>query len=127
MLEVGVAFLMEEKGLSRKKATGLLFLAAWLLGCLCSLSFGPLSEVKLLGNTIFEFCDKLTSNFLMTFGGLLFTVFVGWKMKKSEVYDELTNGGTLRPNVRCFGVLYFIIRYLAPAVIGIIFVTNLLG
>ena len=127
MLEVGVAFLVEEKGLSRKRAIGLLFLAAWLLGCLCSLSFGPLSEVKLLGNTIFEFCDKLTSNFLMTFGGLLFTVFVGWKMKKSEVYDELTNGGTLRPNVRCFGVLYFIIRYLAPAVIGIIFVTNLLG
>ena len=127
MFEVGVAYLVEQRGLSRRRATLLIFLGTWMLGALCSLSFGPLSGVKLFGLSIFSFCDTLTSNFLMTFGGLLFTVFVGWKMKKSDVYDELTNGGTLRPNVRCFGVLYFIIRYLAPAVIGIIFVTNLLG
>ena len=82
MLEAIVVYLVEEKGMPRRKAVIIVFAATWTLGALCSLSFGPLSEFKIFSNTIFDFCDKLTSNFLMTFGGLLFVIFVGWKMKK---------------------------------------------
>ncbi len=126
MFEVGVAYLVEEKGISRRTATLGLFAFAWTLGALCSLSFGPLSGFKLFGETLFSFCDKLTSNFLMTFGGLLFTLFVGWKMDKKRVRDELTNEGSLPVNGRLFGIIYFMIKWVAPVVIGIIFVTNLL-
>lgn len=126
MFEVGVAYLVEEKGISRRTATLGLFAFAWTLGALCSLSFGPLSGFKLFGETLFSFCDKLTSNFLMTFGGLLFTLFVGWKMDKKRVRDELTNEGSLPANGRLFGIIYFMIKWVAPVVIGIIFVTNLL-
>ena len=126
MFEVGVAYLVEEKGISRRAATLGLFAFAWTLGALCSLSFGPLSGFKIFGETLFGFCDKLTSNFLMTFGGLLFTLFVGWKMDKMRVRDELTNGGSLPVNGRLFGIIYFMIKWVAPVVIGIIFVTNLL-
>ncbi|MBO7365106.1 MAG: sodium-dependent transporter, partial [Bacteroidales bacterium] len=80
--------------------------------------------VKIFGNTIFDALDKLCSNFLMTFGGLLFTLFVGWKMKKADVEDELTNGGSLHH--KCvFMVVYFLIRYFAPITIIAIFITNL--
>ena len=127
MMEVGVAYLVEEKHVSRKKATVGIFLFALTLGVLCSLSFGPLSGFKLLGNTFFNFCDKLCSNYLLTLGALLFCLFVGWKMDKADVYDELTNGGTLKANVRLFPVGYFLIRYIAPVTIAAIFIYGLTG
>jgi NSS family neurotransmitter:Na+ symporter len=127
MMEVGVAYMVEEKGISRGKATAGLFVIALVVGILCSLSFGALSDVKLLGNTIFNFCDKLCSNFLMTLGALMFSVFVGWKMDKASVHDELTNGGTLKGNSKVFPVVYFLIKYVAPLTIATIFISGLIG
>lgn len=127
MCEVGVAYLVDEKGFSRTKASVLIFGGCWLLGALCSLSFGPLSGTRIFGRTIFDFCDMLTSNYLMTFGSLLFVLFVGWKMPRPAVWDEFTNGGSLAGNRRIFGAVWFLIRYIAPLVILTIFVTNLLA
>ena len=127
MFEVGVAYLVEQKGLSRRRATLLIFACTWALGALCSLSFGPLSGVKLFGLSIFSFCDMLTSNFLMTFGGLLFVLFVGWKMDRKAVRDEFTCGGTARFNCAVFDAFWFLLRYIAPPAIVIIFITNFLA
>lgn len=126
MYEVGVAYLVEERGIKRRKAVVIIFFGVWALGVLCSLSFGPLSGVHILGDSIFDFCDKLTSNFLMTFGSLLFTLFVGMKMKKADVRAEFTNKGSHRLSSRLFPIVYFFIRYIAPLVILAIFVTNLI-
>jgi NSS family neurotransmitter:Na+ symporter len=127
MMEVGVAYLVEEKKLTRHKATIILFLITLVVGVLCSLSFGVLSGVKLFGNTIFNFCDTLASNFLMTIGALLFSIFVGWRMDKSAVKDELTNNGKLRGTGKIFPVVYFLIKYIAPVTIAVIFIIGLLG
>ena len=127
MMEVGVAYLVEEKNVPRKKATILLFFVTLTIGILCSLSFGCLAGVKLFGHTIFNFCDRLCSNFLMTVGALLFSVFVGWRMEKSAVMDEFTNGGTLKGAAKLFPVVYFLIKYIAPITIAVIFITGLLG
>ena len=127
MMEVGVAYLVEEKNVPRKKATILLFFVTLTIGILCSLSFGCLAGVKLFGHTIFNFCDRLCSNFLMTVGALLFSVFVGWRMEKSAVMDEFTNGGTLKGAAKLFPVVYFLIKYIAPITIAFIFITGLLG
>ena len=127
MFEVGVAYLVEQKGLSRRRATLLIFACTWALGALCSLSFGPLSGVKLFGLSIFSFCDMLTSNFLMTFGGLLFVLFVGWKMDRKAVRDEFTCGGTARFNCAVFDAFWLLLRYIAPPAIVIIFITNFLA
>lgn len=118
MLEVGVAYMVEEKGLGRSKAVLYLSLFSWAVGLLCSLSFGPLAEVKILGNTLFEFLDKLCSNWLMPFGGLLFTIFVGWKLPSADVYDEFTNGGAKGLNKKIYPVVRVLLKYIAP--IGII-------
>ena len=125
MLETCVAFLVDEKKWPRKRATLVLFLVCWGIGVLCSLSFGPLKGVHLLSNTIFEFCDKLISNFVMTLGSLLFVIFVGWKMKKADVYDEFTCGGRLRTG-KMFNPIYFLIRWVAPIMIIAIFMSNIL-
>lgn len=123
MLEVGVAYLVDQKGMGRRRATLLLSLGVWLLGLLCSLSFGPLADVKLLGRNIFDLLDGLCSNWLLPLGGLIFTLFVGWWMSKPDVRDELTNGGTC--NVRIFNAVYFLMRYLAPIGILVVFLSNL--
>ena len=126
MIEVGVAYLIEEKKLKRTTACVVLFLICWILGIFCALSFGPLAEVKLAGRSIFDFFDNLSSNILMTLGSLLTVLFVGWRLKKTDIYEEFTNGGTLSANVKIFGVLWFLIRYVAPIAVIVIFISGLL-
>ena len=126
LFEVGVAWLVEEKHLSRKASTWIVFAVTWAIGVLCSLSFGRLSGISIFGNSIFNFLDKLSANWLMPLGALLIVIFTGWKMKKSDVIDEFTNGDTLRGNARLSGFIYFLIRWLAPVAILIIFLSNLL-
>ena len=125
LMEVGVAYLTEEKGMKRSRSVLVLTVSVWLVGVLCSLSFGPLSGVHILGNSIFDFLDKLCSNWLMPLGGLLFTIFAGWVMPKPDVADEFTGGGRQRAARAVFPVVWFLIRYVAPVGIILIFITNL--
>ena len=126
ILEVAVAYLVEEKGFKRVNACGVLFILCWAVGALCSLSFGPLSGVKIAGQSIFDFFDSSSSNILMTLGSLLTVLFVGWRLKKTDVYDEFTNSGSISANVKLFGVLWFLIRFVCPLAIIFIFVSGLL-
>ena len=126
MLEVAVAYLVEEKGFTRVRACIVLFAACWAVGALCSLSFGPLSDVSIAGSSIFDFFDSLSSNVLMTLGSLLTVLFVGWRLKKTDIYDEFTNGGSLSTNVKIFGILWFLIRYVCPLAIIFIFISGLM-
>ena len=125
MLEVAVAYLVEEKKFSRFGACALLFVICWVIGAVCSLSFGPLSHIQIGGSNLFDFFDNLSSNVLMTLGSLLTVLFVGWRLKKTDVYDEFTNSGTLSRNAKIFGVLWFLIRYIAPLAIISIFISGL--
>ena len=125
MLEVAVAYLVEEKKFSRLGACACLFALCWVIGAVCSLSFGPLSHIRIAGGNVFDFLDSMSSNVLMTLGSLFTVVFVGWRLKKTDVYDEFTNGGTLSRNAKIFGVLWFLIRYIAPLAIISIFISGL--
>ena len=127
MLEVAVAYLVEEKRMSRVWACVILFVICWVVGALCSLSFGPLSHIQIDGGNLFDFFDNLSSNILMTLGSLLTVLFVGWRLKKTDVYDEFTNGGTLSRSAKIFGVLWFLIRYVCPIAITVIFLSGLLS
>lgn len=127
MIEVAVAYLVEEKKFSRIGACAALFALCWTVGAMCSLSFGPLSDFTIGGRTIFDFFDNLSSNILMTLGSLLTVIFVGWRLKRTDVYDEFTNGGSISTNVKVFGVLWFLIRYICPLAIIFIFVYGLVA
>ena len=126
LIEVGVAYLVEERGFKRGWACVLLFFVTGTLGALCSLSFGPLADKKIFGMGLFDFADTFASNVLLTLGALLVVLFVGWKMSRADVFDEFTNGGTKKRNVRLFDFFYFLIRYVAPVGVAILFVSNIL-
>ena len=114
LIEVGVAYLTEMRGYSRAKACVLLFVLCGAAGILCSLSFGPLSHVKLLGMGIFDFADIVASDILLLMGGLVCVILAGWVIPKKVLFRELTNGGSKPINVKVFPTVYFLIKYVAP-------------
>ena len=126
LIEVGVAYLTEERGFKRGWACVFLFVVTGALGVLCSLSFGPLAGTKVFGMGFFDLFDTFASNVLLTVGGLLVVLFVGWKLPKADVFDELTNGGTKRRNVRLFNFFYFLIKYVAPVGVAVLIISTLL-
>lgn len=122
LLEVVVAFMVEELKLTRKKATIIAASSAMFFGVFCTLSFGVLRNVTFAGQTIFGVFDFTASNLLLPLGGLLIVIFVGWFMKAAEVKDELSNSGLRK--VKLFPVFQFIIKFVAPVAIAIIFLKS---
>ena len=118
LLEVGVAYLTEDRGMKRGWACVLLFVLCGTFGTLCSLSFGPLSHMTILGLNLFDFADSVSSNVLMVLGSLLSVILAGWVMPRRVLFNELTNNGALRKNARLFPMVVFLLRYVAP--IGIL-------
>ena len=126
LLEVMVAYLIEEIHWSRKAAVAISSLLVTVLAVLCSLSLGMLKHVTLLGNNIFDFMDKLSANILLPVGGLLFVLFAGWKMTDKEYFDEITNEGSLHFSPVFLKILRFIVRFVAPLVIVLIMLVSFL-
>lgn len=125
LLEILVAFGVEELHWKRKTSSIISTLAVFIIGSICTLSFGPLKEFHLLDRTIFELFDFLTASYLMPLGALLMTIFLGWFYPKVEVKDELSNGGKLK--VRAFNLYYLILRYIAPLALLIILISGIVG
>lgn len=127
LIEVGVAWLMERFGMRRATACKWIFAICGILGILCSLSFGPLGRFRIAGRTLFDLFDWTSSNILLLLMGLLAVVFVGHVMNRKDVFDEITNSGTARGNVKLFGIFFFLVRWVCPAAVIVIFLFNFLG
>ncbi len=118
LLEVVVAYLMDEKKLNRKTATYGTAVVMLVLCTLSSLSLGAMSNVTFLGVGAFDFFDILTDKIFLAIGGMLLAIFAGWFLKKEDLKDELTNGGTL--SFGLFEVWYNLVKYVIPVLIGIV-------
>ena len=120
LLEVVTSFGIEEMKMNRKTATSVALLVLWALGCLCSLSQGVLADVKIFGMNIFDLFDYVSANILMLFGGLMVVLFVGWKLGRKVIREELTNSGTVKTPRWITETLTVLIRFIAPAAILVI-------
>ena len=116
------AYVLERFGLSRKRAAALVSVCCMTLGVACSLSFGSLSDFKIADLTIFAFLDGLTTNVFLPLVSLAVCIYMGWFAPKGLLSDELSNYGTMRSRVT--GAVLFIIRYIAPVLIALIFIFN---
>ena len=125
MHEICTAFIHEKHGLSRSRAAWVVTLLCFMGGALCALSFGSLRGLTIHGMGFFALFDYLTAKFFMPLGGILITLFVGWRMQRSQVMEELTNGGTCSRIVA--RLLFFLIRWVAPLGVCIIFINGLRG
>lgn len=123
MHEVVTAFVHEEWKFSRNKAAWWVTITCTALGVFSALSFGVLADFKILGLTCFDFLDTLTSKFMLPLGGMLISIFTGWYLDKRIVWEEISNNGSLK--VPFFKIYIFILKFLAPIAIGLIFVNEM--
>ncbi len=123
MHEVVTAYLSEEFGMTRRRAAVWVTLACVFVGTFCSLSFGPLNDVRLFNMTIFDLFDYVASNIMLPVSGMLIALFAGWYLDKNFLRSEMTNGETLR--APWFGALRFILRYAAPIAIAAVLLKQL--
>lgn len=125
LLEVIVAYFTEELKLTRKAAVLIAFTIIGIFGTLSSLSNGVLADVKIFGKTFFDLFDYTSSNILLPVGGLLVVMFVGWRMKKADVLDELTNGGSIAIKGFVLKWIIFTIKFLAPIAIALVLLSSI--
>ena len=123
MHEVVTAFLNEQFGIERKKGAIMVTSFCLVTGVISSWSLGIWSEYTLFGLGFFDFLDFITAKIMMPLGGLLIAIFVGWYLKRSVSRDEMTNYGLQKAPY--FPIYMFILRYLAPVAIALIFVNEL--
>ncbi len=123
LLEVVVAWAVDELKLSRTKATLILSGLALVIGIPSAMSQGYshfFSNLHLFGKTGFlDIVDFLFGSFALTFGGLLLSIFIGWKWGAKKATEEITIGFS-SSNLLFLKTWRFLIRFICPVVIFLV-------
>lgn len=121
--EVVTAFLHEKFHFTRGRAAVWVTAGCIAIGVFSSLSLGVMRQYTLFDKGIFDLLDFVTAKIMLPLGGMLVCIFVGWYLKREVAYEEFTNGGTLKSGF--FSVYMFILRFIAPVAIALIFINEL--
>jgi len=132
LLEVPVAFMVDEKKIPRKKVVWAVALVTFALGVPSALSQGSnpfltnfglipqrLSDPDFLSQMSFVFGD-----FSLALGALLLSIFIGWVWGAKNAAEEIKQGS--KTFGAFFSVWVFMMRYFIPVIIFIILL-NLFG
>ena len=124
LMETVVSLVSEQFKILRKKAIIIVTSALFLLSVPSILSFGPLSNIKLInGFGIFDSLDFITSQIFLPIGGILVCLFVAWVWGTKNAEQEITSDGQYKFKIQ---KLYEVsVKYMAPAAILLIFLYGL--
>ncbi|HEX9702705.1 MAG TPA: sodium-dependent transporter [Rhodospirillales bacterium] len=122
LLEVVVAFLVDEKGWRRAKAAVGAGAVIFLLGIPSSLSLGVWSDYKLFGKGFFDLMDYVASNVMLPLGGTLIAVFVGWVVTPRIMTEASRADGRLFALAPAWRV---VCRYVAPVGVSWVLISGL--
>ncbi len=122
--EVVTAYVQEEFRFTRKKAVTIVSISVFVLAVLASLSLGGVFGV-FLGKSFFSWLDFLSASILLPLGGLAVSLFVGWYLDKRLLLDILQQEGKFK--FHFFKGYIFLLRYIAPICIVIVFIHNLIN
>lgn len=122
MLESVVCFGMDKFNMGRKKTALIAALLVFIVSIFASLSNGPLNYPILFGSNFLDFLDKLTANYFMTTGSLITVLFVGWRLDRKIIEEQLTNRGIVKAGY--MGTYQFVARYISPLAIIIVFLAS---
>lgn len=125
LMEVTVAFGIDQLKLSRTKSVVIFTTLMFLIGIGASLSMGLWAGFTLPwidGNAygIFDFLDVVTSYYLLPLGGLLSAIFIGYIWGVEGAVEEIEKGSPFRTK-KVWGIL---IRYVVPVMLLIILLST---
>ncbi len=121
--EVVTIYLNEEFNMTRGRAARIVSCLCMLIGVVCALSMGIGKDFTVFGMTLFDFFDFFTAKIMLPIGGFFISIFTGWYLDRKILREELNSAGTLPPFV--YKTLVFILRFVAPIGIALIFVNEL--
>ena len=118
LIEPAVAWLVENRSMTRVRAATWVGVLTWLLGLGTIFSFNIWSgnEFKLFGMTFFDLLDYLTANLMLPLGGLMIAIFSGWVMKSESSQAEFA----MKPDA--YKLWWIVIRYISPLVVVVVFI-----
>ena len=120
LLEVVVAFLSEQFKVERRRASLLATLGVSAVGLVASLSNGPLGHIKLAGDNIFDFLDKLTANYFLPLAAFISVIFVGWFLDRGLVRGQLAGDGFSGTGA-FYKLFIFLIKFVVPLAVVVVF------
>jgi len=132
LLEVPVAYLVDEKRVERRKIVWAVAAFTFIVGIPSALSqgaspyfsnFGWLPE-RLTSVDFLSHMSFIWGDFSLAFGALLLSIFVGWIWGAPRAAEELQQGSEFFARTK--GIWIFMIRYFIPVVIFLILL-NLFG
>ncbi len=117
LIEPAVAWLVENRGMSRIRAAAWIGLTTWVLGLGSIFSFNLWSgdEYKLFEMTFFDLLDYLAANIMLPAGGLLIALFAGWVMSSQSSRAEFAMGGV------AYQLWRVLIRFISPLAVVLVF------
>ena len=123
ILEVVVAYFVDDRGISRKSAAVIIGFVIFLLGIPSSLSMGVMGDVKIIaGKNFFDLMDFISSSLLLPIGGLFISLFVGWVVWGKAQEEIAAHNGVIPIWVGAWGV---IVKFIAPIAIAFILLKGL--
>ncbi len=121
LIEPAVAWLVENRGVSRVRSAMICGIGVWVLGIGTILSFNHWAEFQLFGRTFFSLLDFLTSNIMLPLGGLFVAIFAAWVVKA-----EISRGELAIRRPFAYTLWRFLVRYIVPVAVIVVFL-NLIG
>ncbi len=121
--EVATAYITEEFNMPRRMGAAIVTGTVLVLGSLCSLSFGPLSEFKILNRNVFSMFDDISGIILLPIGVMMISLFAGWRLNRELYRNEISNNGNM--HTPYFHILIFSLKYVVPLAIGLVFLDQL--
>ncbi|MEE8058921.1 MAG: sodium-dependent transporter [Pseudomonadales bacterium] len=120
LLEPATAWLAERFRCWRPVAAVVMALLVWLLGLATIFSFNIWADIRFAGMSIFTLLDFVTANILLPLGGVLIAIFVGWRMRREVLRDEL-----YVEKAQIFSLWYWLLRYIAAPGVLLVFAISL--
>ena len=125
MIEPFAYYLVRKFEISRKMALVYIGIFVYILGLFCIFSYYAQTAniFSIFGKPVFDTLDFLTSNIMMPIGAIIFSFFVGYKLKKESLYLLF---GEFMGKV-FFEIWYFTLRYIVPVAICAIMIYQIAG
>lgn len=124
MHEIGTSLISQELKTSRAVAGTLVTIFCCIMGTLCALSFSR-PEIGVMGSTLFDNLDSVTSKVFMPIGAFATCMLVGWVMSRRTVLKQLTSNAIYPLPHSLIHLFFILVRFVCPFLIGIIFVVNI--